>query len=174
MLRLCLILMVLLSGCSPGQQGRTDNAPLIRLTDNDARGLDPQIVSDLSSTRIASDLFEGLTRFNAKGEAEAGLAENWTISADGRLWTFRLYPALKYSDGTAINAAVFAKAFSRIRDAKNGSPHGALFAIIAAVEAPDDRTVTIRLSNPFPALPALLAHPAMACTAISPHRSSRR
>jgi oligopeptide transport system substrate-binding protein len=159
-----LLLMLLLAACGQGAgAGRGGDADtLVRLTDSDARGLDPQMVSDIASTRIAADLFEGLTRFDAAGKPEAGLAESWTVSADGKTWTFRLHDGLRFSDGQPIAAAVFPAALGRIGDEKSGSPHGALFGVIDSMEAPDARTVIVRLKNPFPELPALLAHPAMA------------
>jgi oligopeptide transport system substrate-binding protein len=157
------LLLLLLSACGASdRQGASQNDGIVRLMEADSRGLDPQLVSDLASTRIAADLFEGLTRFDAKGEAEAGLAQRWQVSPDGKTWTFALRPGLSFSDGTAMDAAVFGKAFARIKDEKSGSPHGALFGVITAVDAPDSRTVVVRLNNPFPQLPALLAHPAMA------------
>jgi oligopeptide transport system substrate-binding protein len=158
------LLLCLLSACGNSAQDTASpvNGALIRLSDSDARGLDPQMVSDLASTRIAADLFEGLTRFDADGKPEAGLAESWTVSGDGTLWTFRVRNALRFSDGTPIATSVFPAAFARIQDEKSGSPHGGLFGVIEQVTAPDVRTVLVRLKNPFPELPALLAHPAMA------------
>jgi oligopeptide transport system substrate-binding protein len=158
------LLFTLLCACSNSPQSgdKLGADTLIRLSDSDARGLDPQIVSDLASIRIAADLFEGLTRFTADGAAEPGLASNWSINDDGKIWTFRLRDGLRFSDGTAINARVFSSAFARINDKDSGSPHGSLFGVIQAVEAPDPQTVIIKLKNPFPELPALLAHPAMA------------
>jgi oligopeptide transport system substrate-binding protein len=160
-----IIVTLLLSGCGQreanGNSARTHDA-LIRLADNDARGLDPQMVSDLSSIRILSDLYEGLTRFDGEGQAEPGLARQWQISPDGQRWTFHLRAGLQFSDGTPIAAAVFIRALARIRDEKSGSPHASLFAVIEHISAPDDRTVIVRLNNPFPQLPALLAHPAIA------------
>jgi oligopeptide transport system substrate-binding protein len=165
-MRLFLIfLLIMLAACGDnGANGdaKRDQDALIRLTDNDARGLDPQMVSDLSSIRILSDLFEGLTRFDAKGQAEPGLAYTWETSTDGMIWTFRLRDNLVFSDGTPILAALFIRALDRIRDEKAGSPHGSLYAVIDHISAPDSKTVIIRLQNPFPQLPALLAHPAMA------------
>ncbi len=153
----------LLAACDAGPASvRPSNDSLIRITESDARGMDPQIVSDLASTRIAADQFEGLTRFDAKGAAEAGLAESWAVSADGLMWTFKLRPALQFSDGAPIDSTVFGQALARIRDEKAGSPHSALFAVIDSITAPDARTVLIRLINPFPQLPDLLAHPAIA------------
>jgi oligopeptide transport system substrate-binding protein len=158
------LLLCLLSACGGDiNGGRTAGADtLIRLTDSDSRGLDPQMVSDLASIRIAADQFEGLTRFDAVGKPEPGLAESWTVSTNGKTWNFRLRSGLSFSDGTALSAEVFAKALARIRDEKGGSPHGALFAIIEGIDAPEAQTVVVRLTNPFPELPALLAHPAIA------------
>ena len=80
------LLLSLLCACSGDTvpDATVGSGALIRLSDADSRGLDPQIVSDIASVRIASDLFEGLTRFNADGLAEAGLAAKWDISADGK------------------------------------------------------------------------------------------
>lgn len=163
MYRLVLLLAFFLFACGPkSEETSRPRDAIVRLMEADSRGLDPQMVSDLASTRVAADLFEGLTRFDAKGEAEAGLAESWSVSSDGKAWTFKLRPDLRFSDGTPIRAKIFEKAFSRINDEASGSPHGALFGIIEAVSASDDRSVVVSLKNPFPQLPALLAHPAMA------------
>jgi oligopeptide transport system substrate-binding protein len=161
---ICLCLLFLLMSCGQQPQkkivGGTDT--LIRLTESEARGLDPQIASDLSSIRIAADQFEGLSRFNANGDAEAGLAQQWSVSPDGLTWTFTLRPNLRFSDNTKIESEVFVKALERIREEKTASPHTSLFSVISSVEAANANTVTVRLNNPFPQLPSLLAHPAMA------------
>ncbi|MFC4292837.1 ABC transporter substrate-binding protein [Sphingorhabdus arenilitoris] len=161
---LLLTFLLILTGCSnDGPKGSGLPADtLVRLTESEARGLDPQMVSDLSSIRIASDQFEGLTRYMATGQVEPALAQGWTVSADGLEWTFQLKPDLRFSDGTPVEAEIFTKALARINDPATGSPHAALFAIIKTVESPDRRRVIIRLNSPFPQLPALLAHPAMA------------
>ncbi len=158
-----LLLLILLGACgdSVSRQQRDPNT-LIRITEAESRGLDPQMVSDLASTRINGDLFEGLTRFDAGGRAVPGMAENWDISPDGKLWVFHLRKALKFSDGHSVTADVFTKALARIRDPKSGSPHTALFDIIDRIDTPDTATVRVTLRYPFPQLPALLAHPAMA------------
>ncbi|MBK6707190.1 MAG: peptide ABC transporter substrate-binding protein [Sphingomonadales bacterium] len=156
-----LALLLCACGAKDRVEGTTQDT-IIRLMEADSRGLDPQLVSDLASTRVAADLFEGLARFNAKGEAEAGLAESWRTSEDGLQWTFTLRPDLAFSDAVPIRAEVFGKAFARIKDEQSGSPHSALFGVVRSIAARDARTVVIILENPFPQLPALLAHPAMA------------
>lgn len=160
-----LLAALLLSGCS-GEPAASGSAPerdrLVRLADAEIRGLDPQVYSDLASLRVAADQFEGLTRFDGAGQAVPGLARGWTISPDGRSWTFRLRPDLRFSDGTPIRASVFARGWQRLNDDATGSPHAALFAAITDITAPDADTVVVRLGAPFPQLSALLAHPAMA------------
>jgi oligopeptide transport system substrate-binding protein len=160
---LCLLLLMLCAACGSSSNS-TPIAPdtLVRLSESEARGLDPQMLSDLSSIRIAADQFEGLTRFNAAGEAEAALAESWAASADGLQWRFTLKPNSVFSDDTPIRAEIFVKALARIRDEQSGSPHGALFDIIDRIETAGDRSLIVHLRAPFPQLPTLLAHPAMA------------
>jgi len=136
---LALLSIFLFAACSSNEAARentTDSNSIIRIADIDARGLDPQIVSDLASIRIAADQFEGLTRFNVEGNAEAGLARDWKVSADGRVWTFRLREALAFSDGTPIRADVFKKAIARIRAETSASPHVSLFSIIHRLPQP--------------------------------------
>lgn len=152
-----------LAGCSGGPPARESNI-LVRIADDEARSLDPQKVSDLASTRLAADQFEGLVRFDANGQIEPGLARAWTMSSDGLDWRFTLRPSLTFSDGSAITPQTFGAVFARLRG--TASPHVALFEAIADIKPEGRATVVVRLNHPFPALPELLAHPAMAALPI--------
>lgn len=149
---------------APDRPVQRDNL-LIRLADAEVKSLDPHKTSELSSTRIAVDLFEGLTRFNAHGAPEPGLASGWHVSTDGRTWRFPLRPGLRFSDGTPISAATFVDVHRRLNASGTAAPSAPLFAAIADVSA-DAGTVVVKLRHPFAALPALLAHPAMAALPI--------
>ncbi|APG63492.1 hypothetical protein LPB140_02360 [Sphingorhabdus lutea] len=161
-----IIAAFMLMSCSandaPDNRKISDDAPIIRLMDADARGLDPQIMSDLSSVRVAMDQFEGLTRYDENGHVILGLAKKMQVSADGLIWHFTLREGVQFSDGQKIMAAHFARGFARIMDEKSASPHRALFGIIKSVEPQGADQIVIKLYQPFPALPQLLAHPAMA------------
>lgn len=162
--------MLLLLSCA--REPAIDTAPgpdqIVRLSDSEIKGLDPQKISDLSSLRVAADQYEGLTRLDAGGDAEPGLARNWRIAQDGLTWDFTLREALRFSDGTAFDATLFPALLQRLRAPATAAPAQALFANIVAVEAAGKNRVIVRLASPDPALPALLAHPAMA--AIPLHR----
>lgn len=154
-------LALLVAACSAeerGQPARRDT--IVRLSDDEVKGLDPQKVSDLTSLRVAADQFEGLMRYRGDGTAEPGLAEAPRCVA--RECRFRLKPGLAFSDGTPITAATFAQGFARLTDPATASPTRKLFDGIAGVDAIDAGTVRVRTSRSLPHLAYLLAHPAMA------------
>jgi oligopeptide transport system substrate-binding protein len=154
---------ILISGCAPNETGLArSNETLIRLADDEAKGLDPQKVSDLASLRIAMDQFEGLTRMSASGEAEAGLALDPIISDDGRTWRFQIKQDARFSDGKSIKAETFVASFSRLNDPATASPTLALFSAIEDITAAAPDTVVVKLRHAYPALGELLAHPALA------------
>ncbi|ACO47684.1 ABC transporter substrate-binding protein [Deinococcus deserti] len=54
---------------------------------------------------ISQQMFDGLVEFNlATYKIEPALAESWTISPDGRTYTFKLRQGVKWSDGQAFDA----------------------------------------------------------------------
>ena len=85
--------------------------------------LDPQRAQGLAAQSILRDLFEGLTRVNAKGEIEPAIALRWTISSDGLRWRFQLDPNAHYSDGSGITANDFVYAFERALNPATAAPY---------------------------------------------------
>lgn len=89
------------------------------------------------------------------------LAESWEVRDSGRTYVFRLHSPVRFHDGSALTAADIKASFDRIRNPPPGvvSARQAQLADIAAIEAPDERTVVIRTEKANAALLTLLASP---------------
>jgi oligopeptide transport system substrate-binding protein len=139
----------------------------------DPPSLDPSVAAGSLAAPVITDLFVGLVTRDAASRPIPGCAESWQVSADGRTWTFRLRPALRWSDGTALTAEDFVWSFRRLVTPSTGSLLPGLFFFISGAEAvfrqqapadtlgvtaPDARTVVLRLDHPVPYLVEMLAN----------------
>lgn len=97
---------------------------------------------------LYANVFEGLTRIGPKGEVLPALAESWTVSDDGKVYTFKLRTGVKFHDGTDFNAEDVKFSLDRARAENSTNAQKALFAAIDAVEATDPATVTVTLKQP--------------------------
>ena len=84
----------------------------------DSVGLDPAYETDGNSFMICDNVLEGLVFYKEESTAlEPGLATSWTVSPDGKTYTFKLRQGVKFHDGTPFNAN--AVVFSIGRQMKN-------------------------------------------------------
>ncbi|MDX2234392.1 MAG: peptide ABC transporter substrate-binding protein [Hyphomonadaceae bacterium] len=134
--------------------------------------LDPHKASGQWENRIIGEMFIGLTTEDAQGQPIPGMAESWTVSEDGLVWTFQLRQA-DWSDGMPCTAYDFEFAFRRILSPDTIAEYAQVtYAILNAqnvkegkapvtdvgVRALDERTLEMRLEHPAPYLPGLLKH----------------
>jgi oligopeptide transport system substrate-binding protein len=135
--------------------------------------LDAHKCQEVACGNILRDLYEGLVTEDAAGRLIPGMAERWEVSRDGRVWTFRLRPDLRWSNGEALTAGQIVASFRRAFAPATAAPFAAqLDAVLHAsevqagarppealgVDAPDARTVRIRTTRRV-SLPALLTLP---------------
>ncbi len=97
---------------------------------------------------VYANVFEGLTRIDQNGAVQPQLATEWSVSADGLVYTFKLRPNVRFHDGTALDASDVVFSLDRARGPDSVNAQKPLFAAIDKVEAPDPRTVRITLSRP--------------------------
>lgn len=97
---------------------------------------------------VYANVFEGLTRIDANAQVQPGLAESWTISEDGKVYTFKLRAGAKYHDGTDFTADDVKFSLDRARAENSTNAQKKLFAAIDTVEVVDPTTVKVTLKHP--------------------------
>ncbi|GLS28651.1 peptide/nickel transport system substrate-binding protein [Mesorhizobium albiziae] len=97
---------------------------------------------------LYANVFEGLTRISAQGEVLPDLAESWTVSDDGKSYTFKLHTGVKFHDGTDFTADDVKFSLDRARAEGSTNAQKGLFAAIDTVEVVDPATVKVTLKNP--------------------------
>jgi peptide/nickel transport system substrate-binding protein len=82
----------------------------------DSTTFDPIKSAQNADNWVFSNVFDPLVRVDKTGtKLEPGVAESWTISADGKVYTFKIRET-KFSDGTPLTASDAAFSLLRIRD----------------------------------------------------------
>lgn len=114
----------------------------------DADELDPHVGTDTTSIIAGALIYEGLVE-NVRGEVQPLLAESWEISDDGLTYTFDLRDDVVFHSGRPMVAEDVVYSLERVMDPETRAPNAASYQDIASVEAPDDETVVITLSQPF-------------------------
>src|SRR5947209_9509806 len=71
---------------------------------SDVSTLDPTLVSDPTSFGVASLIYGGLVRLDPQLHIEPNGATHWTISPDGKTYTFTLRRRLRFASGTPVTA----------------------------------------------------------------------
>ncbi len=121
--------------------------------------MDPALNSASTGSNLIRLAFSGLmgTRVvDGVATKEPELAESYTISDDGLVYTFTLREGLKWSDGSDFFASDVVKSWNRAADPDLGAAYGFLFDVIDGygtdslnVVADDAaRTLTVTLKSP--------------------------
>jgi peptide/nickel transport system substrate-binding protein len=98
---------------------------------------------------VYANVFEGLTRIGPRGEVLPALAESWTVSDDGKVYTFKLRSGVKFHDGTDFDAEDAKFSLDRARAEDSTNAQKGLFAAIDAVEVIDPTTLKVTLKHPL-------------------------
>ena len=114
--------------------------------------LDPHTSVLGQSQAIVRFMYRGLTRFAIKdgkvttAEVEPDLAESWTLSPDGTIWTFKLRKGVQFHKGFGELTAEDVKfSFERQINRAPGTRFGVNLAEIKSIEVVDPYTVQIVL-----------------------------
>lgn len=135
--------------------------------------LDPAIMTGVPEFRVAMQVFEGLTVYHPETLAPMpGVAQSWTVSKDGLVYTFKLRTNAKWSDGTPIDAETFKYSWLRALAPETAAEYAYQFYYIKGAEAyntgkgkvedvaikvVDKYTLQVTLENPTPFFISLIS-----------------
>jgi peptide/nickel transport system substrate-binding protein len=144
------------ASASPSPDAVTRGGTLRVAQATDIASLDPWTSSDDDTLMVLRQVFETLVDLEPGGFGVVPrLADRWTSSSDGRVWTFHLRPNVHFHDGTVFDAAAVAFNFDRARSFARFD----LGAILSSVDAPDPSTVVFTLRSAYAPFLATLASP---------------
>src|SRR3990170_6936094 len=115
--------------------------------------MDPHLSTAAVDRQVYQNLFDKLVDINKDLEIVPMLATSWTISSDGKVYTFRLRPNVVFHDGTPFNAEAVKANFDRMLDRTFNSPRFSEINLVTAVTVVDPLTVRITLEKPFSPVP---------------------
>jgi peptide/nickel transport system substrate-binding protein len=150
------------AGSAPAQAQAQVQAQVLQLAvDASPAGLDPHIITAFTSFQIVNGtIYESLTMIDKDLRVVPGLAQSWSVSPDGKTYTFKLVTGALFHDGKAMEAADVVASLNRVLSKDIASPLASRLVAMEKAEAADASTVTVTLkeaSAPFLAALASIA-----------------
>ena len=119
---------------------------LIFVNYRDIRDLNPHLYA--GEMYAQEMLYEGLVNITSDG-FEGCLAESWDVSDDGKVYTFHIRPGVTFSDGEKCDAYAIKANFDAILENKDRHTWLEMMHLLVGVDAPDENTFVIELSEPY-------------------------
>lgn len=118
----------------------------------------PILSKNQANINMLDIVYDGLVRINDKLTAEPGLAESWSVSADGKKWTLNLRKNVLWHDGSAFGANDVVYTVNTIKNSED-SIYRYHISNISVIRANGQDVVEIELSQPWPGFINLLYFP---------------
>lgn len=152
------VLVLAALACSPaerrergGPETPVEGGRLVRHLDADVDTLNFVLHDSQAEKFVLSYIHDPLLDFSRDLEIIPGVAETWTVSDDGTVWTFQLDPSATFSDGRPVRASDLIFTLRKIADPKSESTqYAGMFADLdlERTRALDQRTAEVVFSRP--------------------------
>lgn len=130
----------------PAASANSSDQELVFVNYRDIRDLNPHLYA--GEMYAQSILYDTLVSITEDGY-EGCLAESWTISEDGKIYTFKIRDGVTFSDGTICDANAILANFNAIIENKDRHTWLEMMNLLVGVSAPDDHTFVIELSEAY-------------------------
>lgn len=111
--------------------------------------MDPHNTGDTNSNSVQSAMLEGLLGFDDEGQIINVLAEDYSVSEDALVYTFKLHQGIKFHDGEDFNAEAVKVNFERIMKDKSLRLNSRGFSLIKKIEIQSEYEIKITLKETY-------------------------
>jgi oligopeptide transport system substrate-binding protein len=167
--------VALMAGCGKRQASGPPSQNVLRYAiTTEPTTFDPALVRDGPTIDMLFHVFEGLVQWDENNRVRPNLAESWSVSEDGRTYTFTLKKGVRFHNGREVTAEDFKYSIERACDPELASPVSATYLndIVGAldklnrkaqevkgVEVVDKYTLRITIDHPKAYFLAKLTYP---------------
>jgi len=127
--------------------GRPSPDTLVMLIEFSPANLDPRIGTDAQSERIDQLIFDSLVHRDEHFNMQPWVAERWEIP-DPKTYIFHVRRGIRFHDGRPLAARDVKWTLDSIRNGSLITLKATTYKLIDHIEAPDDSTLIIHLSEP--------------------------
>lgn len=120
--------------------------------------LDPVNMTSAPAATVGEHVVERLIYMEEDGSLTPMLATSWEANADSTVWTFQIREGVTFHDGAPLNAAAVAANLQRFVDPEVGAAYAFLLGTVETIEAIDEYTLQLSLSQPFAPILSHLSH----------------
>ena len=144
------------AGAGGGEGGAAAGGRLVLARTGDIDNLDPHLATAFQTYQALELVYDTLIELDPDLNPVAGLAESWEYSDDGTTLTLTLRGDATFHGGDTLDSTDVQASLERILDEETGAVARANLLSVESVEAPDERTVVLNLTEPDSTLPVAL------------------
>ncbi|MEO7911816.1 MAG: peptide ABC transporter substrate-binding protein [Roseiflexaceae bacterium] len=110
--------------------------------------LNPGVAYLSEAFDIINLVYDTLITTDLRNHAQPQLAKEWSVSADGKVWTFKLHDGATWHDGQPVTAEDVAFTFNMIKGFEAFALIKSYTSLLTKAEAPDATTAVLTFEQP--------------------------
>ena len=139
-------LTIALGACSGDKTGDENSSEItIGIPQDLEDSLDPHKAVAAGTKEVLFNIYEGLVKPDSDGNLNSAVASDFSITEDGKVYTFTLRDGIKFHDGSLVTVEDIKYSIERCADTEDGDPLVSAFSNIESVEILDDSHVEVTL-----------------------------
>ncbi|MFP4067721.1 MAG: glutathione ABC transporter substrate-binding protein [Spirochaetota bacterium] len=165
---LVLAALILVIGCAPEEEAEeeeeeekeaaVDRDTLTIAISAEPESLDPVNMTSAPAATVGEHVVERLIYMEEDGSLTPMLATDWESNDEGTVWTFDIREDVEFHDGEPLNAEAVKANLDRFVDPDVGAAYAFLLGTVEEIEAVEEYTLELTLSEPFAPILSHLSH----------------